>query len=500
MTIVEASAAVAALDRLGVARQRMTLDSRSIKPGDVFVAIPGSRVDGRQFIRAALDAGAAAVLQEATGADATISDARVLGISNLAAQLGHIAGEFYAHPAAAMRVFGVTGTNGKTSITNWLMQAYGALGMRCAAIGTLGVTLGEREWLTSNTTPDAVHLQTILRDLREAGAEAVAMEVSSHALELGRVQGMRFDAAIFTNLTQDHLDFHGSMVAYGAAKAKLFTDYPARHRIINADDAFGRELIQRQLPGTISYGLYEGAVRGTVRQMRPDGMHLNIDYAGQKVEVNTPLIGRFNASNLLAVAAALVADGVELCRAGAVLATLVAAPGRMQNVAVDGNAGPRVYVDYAHTPDALAKALETVRETRPAAMAVVFGCGGNRDRSKRPQMGRIAADRADRVYVTSDNPRNEDPGAIVADILDGIPTPARARTVAIVDRSDAIQRAIASAAVGDAILIAGKGHEDYQEVAGVRSPFSDVQHARTALLAWRGTGQHDKARGDHVGG
>ncbi len=497
-TTVEASAVVAALDRLGVTRQRMTLDSRSIQAGDVFVAIPGSRVDGRQFVAAALDAGAAAVLQEAIGAD-SVADARVLNVVNLAPQLGRIAGEFYAHPANAMRVFGVTGTNGKTSIAHWLMQAYDAIGLPCAAIGTLGVSLGGRHWPTSNTTPDAVHLQTILRDLRAAGAAAVAMEVSSHALELGRVQGMRFDTAIFTNLTQDHLDFHGSMADYGAAKARLFTDYPVRHRVVNADDAVGRELIQRQLPGTISYGLNDGDVRGTLRSMRPDGMHLVIDRGGRQIDVHTSLIGRFNASNLLAVAAALLADGVELPQVTAVLATLTAAPGRMQRVEVAADGVPCVYVDYAHTPDALAKALETVRETQPASIAVVFGCGGNRDRGKRPQMGRIAADQADRLYVTSDNPRNEDPDAIVADILAGVPEAARRRTLSIGNRSDAIDWAIATAASGDAVLIAGKGHEDYQEVGGVRLPFSDVGHARAALLAWQEARQR-AAGGKHVDG
>ena len=496
----DAAGVVAALDQMGVARQRMTLDSREVRTGDVFVAIPGSRVDGRHFIEPALIAGAAAVLCEAGGGNGDWNDPRVLYVSRLSANLGDIAGEFYGRPAAKMRVFGVTGTNGKTSITNWLMQAYCLLGTPCAAIGTLGVSLGNQKWPTSNTTPDAVRLQTILRDVREAGAAAAAMEVSSHALELGRVQGMRFDTAIFTNLTQDHLDFHGTMAAYGAAKTKLFTDFPLRHRVINADDSFGRDLISLQLPDTISYGLQAADVRGSIRAMRRDGMHLTISYAGDHIEVQSALIGRFNASNLLAVAAALLVDGVQLAEVGAVLPKLQAAPGRMQRVAIASDAGPRVYVDYAHTPDALAKALETVRETQPASLAVVFGCGGNRDRSKRPLMGSVAAGSADRVFVTSDNPRDEDPPSIINDILAGIPDSVRPQTREIASRGDAIDKAIAEAAADDAVLIAGKGHEDYQEVGGVRLPFSDVAQAQAALLVWQRRSSQVAGGGSHVVG
>jgi UDP-N-acetylmuramoyl-L-alanyl-D-glutamate--2,6-diaminopimelate ligase len=423
----------------------------------------------------------------------------VIDVKNLAAHLGDIADAFYDHPSASLCVIGITGTNGKTSIANWLSQAFSALDTPCGAVGTLGVSLGSRTWPTNNTTPDAAHVQTILRDLRDAGAEAVAMEVSSHALELHRVTGTRFDAVVFTNLTQDHLDFHGSMAAYAAAKAKLFTDYPARYRIINADDKFGAELIAKKLPNTLSYGLDQGDVRGDVGSMNANGMQLVISFSGETIGVETRLIGRFNAYNLLAVAATLIASNVALGSVASILSTLTAAPGRMQRVHTPTDAvEPSVYVDYAHTPDALAKALDTVRETRPHALTVVFGCGGDRDRSKRPLMGKIAADRADHVYVTSDNPRSEQPSAIIDEIVAGAGLDQRRALNPIVLRRDAIQQAIKTADARDAILIAGKGHETYQEINGVRHPFSDVDEALLALAA-RNLSKKNLNEARHVG-
>ena len=336
---------------------------------------------------------------------------------------------------------------------------------------------------TNNTTPDPASVHTILRDLKVAGAQAVAMEVSSHALALGRIAGVRFATAIFTNLTQDHLDFHGTIAAYGAAKAKLFTDYPVRCRIVNADDTFGATLIARRLPNTLSYGLNQGDVRADVVSMSSHGMQLTLHYAGKTSSVHTALIGRFNAANLMAVAATLLAENITIDAVASLLGKLTAVPGRMQRVITESAADlPSVYVDYAHTPDALAKALDTVRETKPQSLAIVFGCGGDRDRSKRPIMGKIAADRADRVYVTSDNPRSESAESIVAEIVNGfMATPA---CKSIVLRREAIHAAITEASANDAVLIAGKGHENYQEIAGVRHPFSDVAEAQIALTEW----------------
>lgn len=495
----DAVSIISQLDRLGVKRQRMTVDSRSVSAGDVFIAIPGSKVDGRDFVATALAQGAAAVLREASGTAAKFDDTRVIDVDNLSVQLGDIAGVFYDHPSSFLRMIGITGTNGKTSIANWLSQAFSALNIPCAAVGTLGVSLGSKTWPTNNTTPDAAHLQTILRDLKDAGAAAVAMEVSSHALELHRVTGTRFDAVVFTNLTQDHLDFHGSMAVYGAAKAKLFTDYAAKYRIINADDKFGAELIAKKLPNTLSYGLDQGDVRGDVISMNANGMRLAISYAEQTISVETRLIGRFNAYNLLAVAATLIASDVALASVASTLSKLTAAPGRMQRVnTVTDAAEPSVYVDYAHTPDALAKALDTVRETQPQALTVVFGCGGDRDRSKRPLMGKIAADRAAHVYVTSDNPRSEQPLAIIEEIVAGVGMDQRNALKVIVRRREAIQQAIKTANTKDAILIAGKGHEAYQEINGVRHPFSDVDEALAALAA-RNWPKQKLSEARHVG-
>ena len=479
-----AQAIVRQLDALGATRQRITVDSRSIVAGDVFVAIPGSVVDGRDFVAAALAKGAAAVLREASSTTPKTDDPRVIDVEHLSQYLGEIADEFYVHPSAAMKVVGVTGTNGKTSIANWLAQAFTALGQPCGAVGTLGVSLGERTWATNNTTPDAARVHTIFRDLKQSGAAAVAMEVSSHALALHRVKGVQFDTVIFTNLTQDHLDFHGTMAAYGAAKATLLTDYPARYRIVNADDEFGIQLLAKTLPGTLSYGMQSGDVRAQLESLSSSGMRLTITFADQAIVVETALIGRFNIYNLLAVAATLLARGVSLETLAPILATLKAAPGRMQRVnTTQAATEPAVYVDYAHTPDALTKALDTVRETSPHALTVVFGCGGDRDRSKRAPMGQIAAARADQVIVTSDNPRSESPDAIINEIVAGIAPEQRGAVRSIALRREAISVAINAATSKDAILIAGKGHENYQEIAGIRHAFSDVYEAQLALAA-----------------
>jgi UDP-N-acetylmuramoyl-L-alanyl-D-glutamate--2,6-diaminopimelate ligase len=478
-----AESIVRQLDALGVARKLITVDSRSVSVGDVFAAVPGSAVDGRDFVSVALAKGAAAVLRDVPCINPKLDDPRVIDVENLPLHLGEIADAFYEHPSLAMQVIGVTGTNGKTSVASWLAQAYTALGIPCGAVGTLGVSLGAQTWSTNNTTPDAALVHSILRDLQRSGAAAVAIEVSSHALALYRVNGVRFEAVVFTNLTQDHLDFHGTMAEYGAAKTMLFTDYPTQHRIINADDELGAQLIAKALPNTLSYGMQSGDVRASLVSAEAGGMKLTISFLGQSIGVETALIGRFNIYNMLAVAATLVASGMTLEKIGPALCTLTAAPGRMQRVNADLLVPePSVYVDYAHTPDALAKALDTVRETCPRALTVVFGCGGDRDRSKRAQMGRIAVDRADRVFVTSDNPRSELPQTIINEIVAGIEVQPRTELRTFVLRREAIALAISEANVNDAILIAGKGHENYQEIQGVRHPFSDVQEAQAALV------------------
>ncbi|TAG02161.1 MAG: UDP-N-acetylmuramoyl-L-alanyl-D-glutamate--2,6-diaminopimelate ligase [Betaproteobacteria bacterium] len=480
--------AITRLDQLGIGRSRLVVDSRAVKPGDVFAAFPGHSNDGRRYIESAVRAGAAAVFvqpgegcsQDAAGA------APVIAIENLARNIGAVADEFYGRPSQSLRVVGVTGTNGKTTVASWLAQAYDTLaGKRGSAgmIGTLGSGLLARLEPSANTTPDAASVQTTLRELLDAGARSVAMEVSSHALDQGRVSGVRFDATVFTNLTQDHLDYHQTMEAYGAAKAKLFTDYPTKHRIVNADDDFGARMIARKLPQTVSYGMNAGLVRSHIARSSEYGMQLVIASPWGELDIATTVIGRFNAYNMTAVAATLLSQGFDPESVTAALARVNAAAGRMQRVtsSIERQAQPTVYVDYAHTPDALAKALSTLRDAGAKRLVAVFGCGGDRDRTKRSQMGDIAATLADSVLITSDNPRSESPESITADIEAGVPTPRRNRAQIIVDRREAIHHAIANAGPNDVILVAGKGHEDYQEVAGVRHHFSDVEVAQQAL-------------------
>ncbi len=480
--------AITRLDQLGIKRGRLVVDSRAVKRGDVFAAFPGHVNDGRRHIESAVKAGAVAVLlQPGEGAVSCATDAvPMIAVENLSRNIGVVADDFYGRPSQSLRVVGVTGTNGKTTVASWLAQAYDTLSKTpgsAGLIGTLGSGLLDSLQATANTTPDAASVHTTLRELLDAGAQSVAMEVSSHALDQGRVSGVRFDATVFTNLTQDHLDYHGTMDAYGAAKAKLFSDYPTKHRIINADDEFGARLIARKLPQTIGYGMNAGLVRGRISRSTSAGMRLEIASPWGELIVDTPIIGRFNAYNMLAVAATLVSQGFDAEHVAAALSKVNAAPGRMQRVgeANAASAQPAVYVDYAHTPDALSKALQTLRETAHQKLIVVFGCGGDRDRTKRPQMGEIASTLADSVVITSDNPRSEVPENIITDIESGLVSRTGISTIVVVDRREAIAAAIASAAAGDIVLIAGKGHEDYQEIKGVRYPFSDAEIAEQVL-------------------
>jgi UDP-N-acetylmuramoyl-L-alanyl-D-glutamate--2,6-diaminopimelate ligase len=475
-------AAIARLDQLGIARKRLVVDSREVRAGDVFVAYRGSKSDGRDFIEAATQAGAVAVIAQAGWSRASTSLIPVISVENLDRIIGLVADDFYDRPSASLSVNAVTGTNGKTTVATWLAQAHNALNGESGFIGTLGTGFIDMLKPSKNTTPDAATVHGTLAEMRRLGATSVAMEVSSHALDQGRVAGVRFDTAVFTNLTQDHLDYHGTMEAYGEAKARLFTEYPVRHRVINADDDFGAQLIARHYPNTVSYGLRAGLVRGQVVSATSEGMNLNIVSPWGDFEVSIAAAGAFNAYNATAVAASLLCHDLVPQRVATAMAAMRAAPGRMQRVAYARVADePAVYVDYAHTPDALGKAIAAARETCRGKLWVVFGCGGDRDASKRPLMGNIAARSADRLVITSDNPRTEPPTSIIAAIIDGIDGASKSRIEQIVDRRDAIAFAIANAEEQDSVLIAGKGHEDYQEIANVRVPFSDVEVAMDAL-------------------
>lgn len=473
------------LAEAGLAGRRLVADSRAIQPGDVFVAQRGLSVDGHDFIAAAVARGAAAVVAETapTGLAVPVFMAPTADPTLLA----ELCNAHYGWPSRALRVMGVTGTNGKTSVTQWIGAALTAHGSPSATVGTLGVSFGGLVQATHNTTPDLLTLHGVLADLRARRARHVAMEVSSHALDQRRVAGIDFACAVFTNLTPDHLDYHGTMEAYGGAKARLFEDYPVATRIINVDDPFGAALAARLASPVMTYGIEAGDVRAEAITADADGQRFRVMGLGTPIDVVTRAVGRFNIHNLLAVACVLHAEGVPAAQIGALIGGLPAVPGRMQRVELPAGPGPgeglAVFVDYAHTPDALAKALATLRPQTRGRLWVVFGCGGSRDRTKRPVMGALAAEGADQVVITSDNPRFEAPEAIIADIVGGVPADAMTRVRVEADRSAAIGLAIGEAQAGDTVLIAGKGHETYQEIAGVRRHFDDAEAAGKALRA-----------------
>jgi UDP-N-acetylmuramoyl-L-alanyl-D-glutamate--2,6-diaminopimelate ligase len=477
---------LAELERRGIRVTNLCADSRAVRQGDVFVAVKGHRVDGRDYIADAVARGAAAVLSEPGGrAPSGGSAIPLLEVADLAGLSGDIAHIVYGRPSERLWLAGVTGTNGKTSVSQWIAQAMNAWDCKCAVVGTLGNGFPPALAASANTTPDAISLHRALAGYLEQGAVACAMEVSSIGLDQGRVNGVHFDVAVFTNLTRDHLEYHGSMEAYGEAKAKLFATAGLGAAVINLDDPFGRELAARcrDRVRVIGYTLEERDGADEVLAARnfattATGIAFELDGA----RCAAPLVGRFNAANLLAVIGALRAGDEKLADIAEVLPQLVPPPGRMQ--AVGGVHEPLVVVDYAHSPDALEKALATLRETaqaRGGSLACVFGCGGDRDAGKRPQMGAIAERLADRVVATSDNPRSEDPQAIIAAIVGGM----KLRPDIEADRGEAIASAVLQADARDVVLLAGKGHEPYQEIAGVRHPFSDMAAAQSALAAWR---------------
>lgn len=469
---------------------QLTADSRRVRRGDVFLAYPGARHDGRRHIESAAAAGAAAVLWEAGDfewpAGWTLPHRPVRGLK---AEAGAIAAAFYGEPARALRSIGVTGTSGKTSTTLWAAQALARLGVRTALVGTLGVGFPGQLDETGLTTPDAVSLQRALAALRREGAKAVVMEVSSIGLVEGRLNGMHFDVAAFTNLTRDHLDYHGDMDAYGDAKARLFAWPGLGAAVVNLDDAFGRTLAGRvasrgtTLWTTSETGRPDARVKALDLVQHAAGLRFTVEADGVRRLFETPLLGGYNVGNLLTVLGVLRAMDVALDDGLAALGALTPAPGRLEQVALPaGRSGPIVLVDYAHKPDALEKALAACRPlaaARGGRLVAVFGCGGDRDPGKRPVMGEIAARLADAVVLTSDNPRSESPERILDAILAGIAD--RSRVEVEADRGRAIADAIGCADEADVVLVAGKGHERYQEIAGVKRPFSDLDVAARAL-------------------
>jgi UDP-N-acetylmuramyl-tripeptide synthetase len=482
-------------------------DSRQVRPGDAFIAWPGHARDGRSFVTQALAAGAATCLVEADGVDAFgFADARVAALPGLKASTGAIAARFFGEPTAALDVVAVTGTNGKTSTAWWTAQALSLLGQRCGMVGTLG--MGEPPLAGPNiannnnnnnnatrspepiaptglTTPDPVRLQAGFAHMVARGYTACAIEASSHGLCEHRLVGTRIRVAQFTNLTQDHLDYHGTMAAYAAAKRRLL-DWPGlRAAVLNIDDAHGAQWAA-ELELNPALDVWTVGLGATARLRASDigygaqGLRFTVHEGAQSLEVQTRLIGEYNVHNWLGVLGALRAMDLPLAQAVAACAQVSPVPGRMQRVG-HGQELPQVVVDYAHTPDALDKALGALKplaQARGGKLWAVFGCGGDRDRSKRPLMGAVAAQQADRLVLTSDNPRSELSAQILDDIEAGINT-AHER---LEDRAAAIRHAVLQAHSQDVIVIAGKGHEDYQEVQGVRHPFDDACQARAALI------------------
>ena len=479
-----------AIDALGVRIDGLAIDSRRIKPGDLFLAYPGERADGRAHIPQAIAAGASAVLW----------DSRVfhwdaawrvpnLGVPELRSHLGEIAGRFFGNPSRHMWLAGVTGTNGKTSCSHWIAQSLTRLGRKTGVIGTLGSGFPGELDAAGNTTPDAITLQSQLAALRASGATGCAIEVSSHGIDQGRINGVEFDVALFTNLSRDHLDYHKTMEDYGAAKARLFRWPLLKHAVVNVDDRFGRELaesIDKSRINVIAYGFGNGEIAGHRLDLSTRGLKLEITTPWGPARLTSRLIGRFNAENLLGALGVLMTAEVSLQDAVEALAYVDSVPGRLQMVRLPN--APLVVVDYAHTPDALEKVLQTLRNLLPsgAKLHCVFGCGGDRDPGKRPLMGEVATHLADLVIITSDNPRSEDPRTIIEDVAAG----AHSNYAIEADRSIAILKALQSAGPDDVVLIAGKGHETYQEVGTQRLPFDDVQVARDALRHLAGGARH----------
>ena len=471
----------------------VSIDSRQVGDGYLFIAYQGTSVNGCDYIENAIKAGAVAIVWDAVGNVVPMQVARYLGersavqiipVTDLRRHAGEIASRFYGNPSASMNVIGVTGTNGKTSCSHFLSQVLNKTSS-CGLIGTLGYGLVDELTDIGMTTPDPVTLQLCLSELEVANASNVVMEVSSHALDQDRISGTHINVAVFTNLSRDHLDYHGDMQAYGQAKKKLFDLQSVEIAVVNLDDEFGRQLADSLVEGKrcITYGLtFSGTlpdVYASAIDLHADGMDITLQTRWGTGSLHSELLGRFNVSNLLAVAAVLLASEYDFEEVLKLLAEIKSVPGRMQHYGGDENA--TIVIDYAHTPDALDQVLATLREHCSGDLWCVFGCGGDRDKGKRSEMGEIAARYADRIIVTDDNPRFESAGMIVDDILQG--TGQSKKVDVIHDRSRAIEKAVADARVGDVVLVAGKGHELYQVIADNRIPFSDHEQVLYQIRA-----------------
>ncbi len=481
MDFLETTQIFARLAAQGAMIERLSSDSRRCAPGVAFLAYPGEAADGRAHIADAVRRGASAVLWDDAGF-AWRSEWRVpnAAVPRLKQRAGPLAHEFYGRPSESLWTCGVTGTNGKTSCSQWIAAALSSSGAKAAVIGTLGAGFPGELAELANTTPDALEIHRTLKDFFAQGAKAAALEVSSHGLVQGRVNGVAFDCALFTNLSHDHLDYHGTMEAYAEAKARLFDTAGLSAAVLNLDDVVGVQYARRlegrgvriigySLSGTRNTGEFIAALRAA------DG-EMDLDTSWGRATLRINQLGRFNMANALGVLGCLMAYGISFPAAIQRLGELPAVPGRMQQI----GARPLAVIDYAHTPDALEKVMQALRPLaaqRGGKLIAVFGAGGDRDAAKRPLMGAVAARLADRAVVTSDNPRSEDPLKIISQIASAMPQPHLVEA----DRARAIELAVAQAGSSDIILVAGKGHETYQEIGGQRLPFSDAAVARAAL-------------------
>lgn len=462
--------------------ESIAYDSRRVQRNGMFVALHGEKTDGHNFIRQAIEKGASVIVAERAEQD---SRATFLVVGNARTALAGLAAAFYRRPAERLKIAGVTGTNGKTTTTFLIKHICEKAGLRCGLIGTVRYEIGERVLPATRTTPESLDLQELLAQIANAGCRAAAMEVSSHALARNRTGEIEWDVAVFTNLTQDHLDFHGTMEDYFEAKAKLFIQLPLQQKkkkpiaIVNIDDAYGTRLLEKidNRLSVVTFGMGARAdFRASNYRMEFGGTSYQLDALGKSYLVRVPLIGRFNVANSMAALAAANALGINLRDAVLSLAKSPQVPGRLEIVPAKRQF--QVYVDYAHTPDALLNVIKTLRELEPRRLIVVFGCGGDRDRQKRPLMAEVVDRHADYAIATSDNPRKENPEAIIAEIEKGFRSD---RYEKITDRAKAIARAVELAQPREIVLIAGKGHEAYQEFADHTVPFDDIQVARRAI-------------------
>jgi UDP-N-acetylmuramoyl-L-alanyl-D-glutamate--2,6-diaminopimelate ligase len=476
----------------------LALDSRKVQSGDLFLAVAGTQTHGLQHARQAIALGAVAVAWEPVDGNAGLAEmaallpAPVVAIPRLGQVIGIVADRFYGHPSRGLFMIGVTGTDGKTSCSHYIAQALDSTDRRCGLIGTLGYGLYGELGSATHTTPDALTMQRLLHAMQRSGARCVVSEVSSHAMDQGRVRGVSFDLAVLTNLSRDHLDYHGNVEAYAEAKRKLFHADGLRYAVINADDAFGSALLDDIPPGVapVAYRLENEPFRTQFPAQWVIGRNLRTDMQGMQLDVVTPwgsgslrcgLLGRFNASNVLAALASLCVSGLPFDEALRRLAHTRTVPGRMEPFAT-GAGHPLVVVDYAHTPAALRAVLQSLRAHCSGDLWCVFGAGGDRDRGKRPEMGACAERHADHLVVTDDNPRTEDPQRIVGDILAGVRQPRRAHIEH--DRAQAIAWAMRAAGPEDIVLVAGKGHETVQQVGHRTLPFSDRERVQAVARGW----------------